>query len=131
MLFGGFSGIGLLTIILQIAFAVHAARRGQYFWIFLIIFVPVLGCLIYFLAVFLPEYGASHRLRRLFSGMNEQLDFGRRQSALTPLYPGEEARFRYGEVLARTGAPGEAAAQFQEIIRRVELQGGAYRRALA
>lgn len=42
--------------------------------------------------------------------------------------PGEEARCRYAELLARTGAEQEARSQYAEVVRRVELQGGVYRR---
>jgi len=49
--------------------------------------------------------------------------------ALAATYPGEEARARYAELLARSGAVDEARAEWREIIRRVELQGKTYRRA--
>jgi hypothetical protein len=48
--------------------------------------------------------------------------------ALAATYPGEEARCRYAELLARTGRGGEARAEFREIVRRVELQGRTYRK---
>lgn len=49
-------------------------------------------------------------------------------AALAPYFAGEEARCRYGELLARTGAKGEAQAQYREIVHRVELAGRTYRR---
>lgn len=49
--------------------------------------------------------------------------------ALSATYPGEEARARFADLLARSGAADAARAEWREIIRRVELQGGAYRRA--
>jgi hypothetical protein len=48
--------------------------------------------------------------------------------ALAATYPGEEARCRYAELLARTGRVNEARAEFREIVRRVELQGRTYRK---
>lgn len=48
--------------------------------------------------------------------------------ALADYYPGEEARCRYADLLARTGATEQARAQYREIIRRVDLQGSIYRR---
>ena len=48
--------------------------------------------------------------------------------SLAQYAPGEEARCRYAELLARVGAPQEAQTHFQEIVRRVDLQGSAYRR---
>jgi hypothetical protein len=49
--------------------------------------------------------------------------------ALTATYPGEEARCRYAELLARTGRPDEARAEYREILRRTDLQGKHYRKA--
>jgi hypothetical protein len=49
--------------------------------------------------------------------------------ALAGTYPGEEARFRYAELLRQLGKPQEAQAEYREIVRRVELQGRTYRRA--
>lgn len=48
--------------------------------------------------------------------------------ALAATYPGEEARCRYADLLARTGNKDEARAEYREIIRRVDLQGRAYRK---
>ncbi len=49
--------------------------------------------------------------------------------ALAEYFPGEEARCRYAELLERTGATELGRAQYREVIRRVDLQGGVYRRA--
>lgn len=43
-------------------------------------------------------------------------------------YPGEEGRFRYGRLLARSQRGSEARAVFQAQIRRAELMPGYYRR---
>ncbi|HTZ72126.1 MAG TPA: tetratricopeptide repeat protein [Acetobacteraceae bacterium] len=48
--------------------------------------------------------------------------------ALATTYPGEEARCRYADLLARSGQPEAARAEYREIIRRVELQGRIYRK---
>ena len=50
-------------------------------------------------------------------------------SALVEYYPGEEARCRYAQLLAQTGATRAATDQFKEIVHRADLQGGVYRRA--
>lgn len=46
---------GILTIAAQIYFGVHAYKRGKTYWIFLIIFLPLIGMGIYFFAEYLPE----------------------------------------------------------------------------
>lgn len=51
---------GFLLVAVQIGFAVHALEKGYpLFWVFLIIFVPLLGCLLYAVLVILPEVRSS------------------------------------------------------------------------
>lgn len=50
-------------------------------------------------------------------------------AGLVEHFPGEEVRCRYAALLAQSGADAAAQAQYREVIRRVELQGGVYRRA--
>lgn len=47
---------------------------------------------------------------------------------LAESYPGEEGRFRYGRLLARSGRGSEAREVFQAQIRRAQLMPGYYRR---
>ena len=55
----GMQTTGLFMLLVQLAFAVHALRRGYpVYWVFLIVFVPLIGCLLYVIMVLLPE--ASH-----------------------------------------------------------------------
>lgn len=227
---------GLLEIGLQIALAIHAARTGRMQpWLWIILFIPGIGSLLYVVIELLPEFMGGRTGRRLSSGVvkavsptrtyralarqaeiaptvhnklrlaEEALALNRADEAVqlyescatglhetdpgirlglararfaagdcsgtiaeldrlradTPehrtaeghlLYaraldgagrtgdalaeyrtlvgyaPGEEARCRYAELLDRTGAPEEARAQYAEIVRRVDLQGSAYRR---
>ncbi|MFK7922694.1 MAG: PLDc N-terminal domain-containing protein [Bacteroidia bacterium] len=46
---------GILTIAAQIYFGVHAYKKGKTLWIFLIIFLPIIGIGIYFFVEYLPE----------------------------------------------------------------------------
>lgn len=57
-------GIGALTLILQASLAVHAFRTGRERWIFVIIFVPAIGGLVYFLTQILPDFWYSSTGRR-------------------------------------------------------------------
>lgn len=57
--------IGILILIIQIGFAAHAIRRGHdQIWIYLIIFVPLIGCLLYTLMVLLPEARSSLEIKK-------------------------------------------------------------------
>lgn len=51
---------GILLLLVQIGFAIHALRRGYpIYWVFLIVFVPLIGCLLYVIMVLLPEASQS------------------------------------------------------------------------
>lgn len=59
--FGGF------VFLLQASLAVHAYKTGREGWIFIIIMVPALGGLIYFLTQILPDLQRSSAARRVSS----------------------------------------------------------------
>jgi hypothetical protein len=228
---------GLLLLGLQIALAIHAYRTGRMNpWLWLIVFVPGLGCLLYVILELLPEWTSGNTARRLRAGAVETLDPGRRYrefrraveiaptvqnkmnlaeealrlgraaeavllyeesavgihasepgillglararfaagdhagtlaavdalraadpghhkpdtdllvarslealgrtaealaiyAGLADSYPGEEARARYAALLARCGDVSRSRAEYAEIIRRIELQGGSYKKA--
>ena len=228
---------GLISLGLQIAFAIHAYRTGRMNpWLWLIVFVPFLGCLLYVILELLPEWTSGATARRLRSDATSALDPGRRYrelaraveiaptvqnklnlaeealrldrpaeavrlyedsavgihaeepgillglararfatqdaagtlavidalrranpehhkpdtdllyaraldmtgrtdeamaayAALAESYPGEEARARYAELLARLGQVPQSQAAYAEIIHRVELQGAYYKKA--
>jgi hypothetical protein len=57
---------GLVILLVQIGIAVHALRTGRpIWWLFVILFFPLLGALIYFLVEILPEMRASRAIGRL------------------------------------------------------------------
>lgn len=62
-------GIGVITLILQASLAVHAFRTGRESWIFVIVFVPALGGLVYFLTQILPDFWYSSTGRRTSSSL--------------------------------------------------------------
>lgn len=63
------------VIILQILCAVHVVRTGrQFFWIWIIIMAPGIGCAIYFFAEVLPDLGNNPLLRRTARQATRTLD---------------------------------------------------------
>ena len=46
---------GILELIVQVYFAIHAGKTGRYGWIFIILFFPLVGSIIYFFVEYLPE----------------------------------------------------------------------------
>jgi hypothetical protein len=62
------------TVILQIVLAVHVVRtRRPFIWIFIILFFPLLGSLIYIIAELLPEWERSNPLQRWGDGLERFL----------------------------------------------------------
>lgn len=79
--------LGVLMLVIQISFAVHAVQTGRdRFWIYIIIFVPGIGCLVYFLTQVLPELGDSRAARRartsLLHAIDPQRELRRRKDEL-------------------------------------------------
>ena len=78
---------GILLLLVQIGFAVHALRRGYpIYWVFLIVFVPLIGCLLYVIMVLLPEFTesrvATDGARALGKALNPGKALRERQEAL-------------------------------------------------
>ena len=70
-LFGG----GLLSLLISIALCVHVVRTNQQiFWIFVILFIPVLGSLVYIIAVLVPETVGGTRAKRMGMAARDALD---------------------------------------------------------
>ncbi|HYE36734.1 tetratricopeptide repeat protein [Methylocaldum sp.] len=78
---------GIFMLLIQIGFAVHAMRHGQSFlWVFLIIFLPLLGCILYSVMVLLPEIIQSRTARQgskaLLKTLDPQKELRKRREAL-------------------------------------------------
>ena len=57
--------VGIGTIVLQIALAVHAVRTGRPFiWVFLILIFPLMGSLIYIIVELIPELERTNAIQR-------------------------------------------------------------------
>lgn len=69
---------------LQLLCCVHVYRSMQErYWIFVILFFPVLGCVIYFIMVMLPETGADRHGRTLVMRLLDKLNPERHLQKLT------------------------------------------------
>lgn len=67
----------LLSVIVQIALIVHAVRTGRSpYWVFIILLVPGIGSLAYFIIELLPEFTGNHRARRAYRGIKKTLNPG-------------------------------------------------------
>ena len=70
----------ILTVLVQVLFAVHVHRTGRStYWMYLIMMVPVMGCLIYFVIEVLPELirgpAGKHARKSFLSMLDPEKDF--------------------------------------------------------
>ena len=69
------SPVGLISLVLIGVCIVHAVRRGNIFpWIYIIIFLPAIGSLIYLVAVIVPELFRSRGAARLGARARQMAD---------------------------------------------------------
>jgi len=77
----------ILVILIQVAFAVHVVRTGRnFFWIWIIVFVPLVGCLVYLFAEIMPELFRSQAVAKaknhLINTVDPQRELRRRRELL-------------------------------------------------
>jgi hypothetical protein len=74
-----FSLYGILGLLLYAGCIIHAIRTGRInYWLFILIFIPGLGSILYLLFEVLPGLRHSHTARRAASGLGAALDPNRR-----------------------------------------------------
>jgi len=65
----------IVMILLQVGLAVHCVRTGrESFWLYFILFVPLVGGLAYVITQVLPDMGNSPRARKTASSLRRSLD---------------------------------------------------------
>jgi len=72
-----FIGLGV-HILVALFFAVHAVRhRQQMYWLLILFSFPLLGSVVYFFAIFLPNSRLEHGARKVVAAAGKALDPGR------------------------------------------------------
>jgi len=109
---------GLLSLLVSILLCVHVVRTNQQiFWIFVILFIPVLGSLVYLIAVVAPELAGGARAKRVGMAARDALDPTReyRQAKLALANaPTVQSRMRLAAAAAQLGKHAEAEALYAE-----------------
>ncbi len=112
-------GIGL-HVLIAIYFAVHAVRSGQdRYWLWILFAFPLLGSLVYAVAIWLPDARNSRSGQQVLRGVRQVLDPNRElraaQEALdvtaTPAN-----RLRLADALLGAGRASEAVVQYQAVL---------------
>lgn len=70
-------GLGV-HVLIALYFAVHAVRSGQnMYWLFILFSFPLLGSLVYFVVIYLPDSRLEYGARKAVAGAAKLLDPGR------------------------------------------------------
>lgn len=94
------------SIAMQVLCVVHAVRTGRTQpWIYIIVFLPMVGCAAYFLVEILPTLANNRRSRKVFTDVTTLID------------PDREFRERKAQV-ELTGTPAAKAALADECARK-------------
>ena len=113
-------GVGL-HIIVAIFFAVHAIRSGrELYWLLILFMFPLLGSVVYFFAIFLPEFKSTYRVQKNFNKVANvainSLDPGRElreAKAAFDFTPTAQNQWRYADALLAADKVAEAVQQFE------------------
>ena len=111
---------GAAILLAQILCAVHVMKTGRpYYWIFIVMFAPMVGMIAYFIVEILPELTGSRTARSAAAGMGRALDPGRavreaeRNLAMTPTTGNKAA---LADAYLAVGRADEAAALYRDTL---------------
>jgi hypothetical protein len=65
----------VIGIVIEVAFVIHAVRTGRVFpWIYIIIFLPLVGCIAYFAVEIVPALLRSRGVQKMHAGAKAMAD---------------------------------------------------------
>ncbi|KQQ45905.1 hypothetical protein ASF61_19905 [Duganella sp. Leaf126] len=132
-------GIGI-HVLVALYFAVHVIRSGQQmYWLFILFMFPLLGSVVYFIAVYLPSSRIEQGARKVASVAVRTLDPGRELREARAAYeytPTAQNQMRLASALLEGGNAAEAASTYEACLQGpfsgdLEIRFGAARAALA
>lgn len=104
--------IGLLHLMIAVGFAVHAMKTGRpQYWMYILLFVPLVGAIAYVLFELVPELASTRRARRVARGIGEIIDPDRewrRRHEAASRTDSVETKLALGEECERKGMWAEA-----------------------
>ena len=115
-----FAGIGL-HVLIAVFFAIHVVRTGQpLFWLFVLFSFPLLGSVVYLVAVYLPNSRVQYGARKVVSVAARSLDPTRElrdARAAFDYTPTAQNQMRLAAALLDNGQPAEAADHYEACLR--------------
>jgi hypothetical protein len=115
-------GLGI-HVLIAIFFAVHALRTGrELYWLFILFMFPLLGSIVYAVAVFIPDMRNNRGLRRLARGVQRTLDPGAELRGARAEFEKSATvanRLRLADALVAAVRPEEAIPHYRDCLRGV------------
>jgi hypothetical protein len=115
-----FVGLGLHFLV-AIYFAIHAVRSGQQtYWLFILFSFPLLGSIVYFLAIYLPDSRLERGARKVVARAARALDPTRelREARAAFEYtPTAQNQMRLATALLEAGQADEAATNYEACLK--------------
>jgi hypothetical protein len=109
-----------LSIVVQVALVVHVMRSGRpIYWIFLIVFMPVIGSIAYFIVELLPELSNNRRARGAIRNIKKTLDPNaeiRHHERLLKLSGSVDAARHLASELTASGRYTDAIRHYEEAL---------------
>jgi hypothetical protein len=107
-------------LLAQIGCAVHAGKTGRpFFWIYLIVFLPMVGMLAYFCFEILPELAGGRTARKAAAGVSRMLDPEKDYRAAlreVQITSSTATKANLAEQCVRTGRHDEAISLYHELL---------------
>lgn len=112
-----------LHVVIALCFAVHAVRSGQdRYWLFVLFAFPLLGSLVYGVAIWLPEWRHTHAGRQVVRGVQRRLDPTRELRAAQDAFDTAatvDRRMRLADALIEAGRADEALSHYEATLRGI------------
>ena len=113
-------GLGL-HVLIALFFAVHAVRSGQsMYWLFILFAFPLLGSIVYFVVVYLPNSRLDRGARKVVAAAAKAMDPTRELREARSAFeytPTAGNQSRLAAALLEAGQPEEAAANYEACLK--------------
>lgn len=113
--------IGGLHILIALLCAVHVVRSGQQlYWLFILFAFPLLGSVVYFFAIYLPNSRLDHGARKAVSAAARAMDPGRDVREARAVYdvsPSAQNQMRLAQALLNAGEAKESAELYEGALK--------------
>jgi hypothetical protein len=115
----GLFGIGI-HILVALFFAVHVVRTGrELYWLLILFMFPLLGSVVYFLVVFMPEMQSNRGVRQAGAAVARTLNPGRNlreARAAFDLTPTAQNQMRLAAALLDAGQTADAVSHYDACL---------------